>query len=108
MFVIQQFFDIDRFRTECTSKDGVICKLTFLLTSNPLYTLMQKLLKSMFNCINPRYIQHLGQCLLRLSECLLLNLSYRELTIVGASDSQICITLSKCEQNLSLKMRILK
>jgi len=34
----------------------LIRKLTLLLTSNPLQILMQKLLKSMVNCVNPRHI----------------------------------------------------
>jgi len=36
------------------TKIKLIRKLTFLLTSNPLHILMQKSLKSVVNCINPR------------------------------------------------------
>jgi len=52
---------------------SLIRELTFLLTSNPQHLLMQKLLKPMINSVNPKYIQHLDQCLLWLSEYLQLN-----------------------------------
>jgi len=37
----------------------LILELTLLLIPNLLHILLQKLLESMLNCVNPRYIQHL-------------------------------------------------
>jgi len=56
-------FSIKEFNCDAPTKIKLIRELTFLLTSNPLHILLQKLLKSMINCITPIYIQHLDQCL---------------------------------------------
>jgi len=45
------------------TKIKLIRELAFFVNSDPLHILMQKLLKSMINSVNPRYIQHLDQYL---------------------------------------------
>jgi len=56
-------------------KIKLIRELTILLTpSNSLHILVQKLLKSMINCVNQRYIQYLDENIQRLREYMRLNL----------------------------------
>jgi len=69
------FFKFQAFETVCyfcfyynlgwnaPTKIKIIREITFLLTTNLLHILMQKLLKSMINSINPRYIQYFDQFL---------------------------------------------
>jgi len=47
-------------RINASTKIKLIRELSFLLTADPLHILMQKLLKSMINSVNQRYIQHLA------------------------------------------------
>jgi len=58
---------------ECTNKDQVDPRIN-VFVNTPFFThIDEKLLKLMINCVISRYIQHLDQCLLWLSEYLWLN-----------------------------------